>query len=467
MPGVAAAALYAERGPVDAASVFLATPVHYLAEMNNVRLPADGILSLRRPEAEALAVDFNRVWSDAGIRLLSGGGADLFCAFDQPTEAATADPEDVLDRHIADHLPAGAAAPRLRQLMSEIEMWLFEHPVNRARIAQAAPVLSGLWLWGGGPALASLPAVNGWTAGDRPIVQGIRRAPRAPARRSVPWRTPVRCRRRGGDGGGAGHGCVARLGDALAGAVAGGLARRPHRASRSIGRSALLQRERALALAPLAAPSALVGVVRMRAEIRRRPPAAPCDFTADVHPVLRRVYAARGLCSDADLDLSLDRLLPVGSLEGVDAAAQLLTAHRSAGRVLVIGDFDADGATSTALVVRALRAMHFAHVDFLVPNRFRFGYGLTPEIVALAATRRPTLIVTVDNGVSSVAGVEAAREMGVPVLVTDHHLPGAVLPRAQVIVNPNLPDSRFASPALAGVGVAFYVIAALARSLAA
>ena len=203
----------------------------------------------------------------------------------------------------------------------------------------------------------------------------------------------------------------------------------------------------------------------MTAEIRRRPPAAPCDFTADVHPVLRRVYAARGLRSDADLDLSLDRLLPVGSLEGVDAAAQLLTAHRSAGRVLVIGDFDADGATSTALVVRGLRAMRFAHVDFLVPNRFRFGYGLTPEIVALAATRRPTLIVTVDNGVSSVAGVEAAREMGVPVLVTDHHLPGAVLPRAEVIVNPNLPNSRFASPALAGVGVAFYLIAALARSL--
>ena len=200
-------------------------------------------------------------------------------------------------------------------------------------------------------------------------------------------------------------------------------------------------------------------------EIRRRPPAASADLGADVHPVLRRVYAARGLQSNADLDLSLDRLLPVGSLEGVDAAAELLTAHRSFGRVLVIGDFDADGATSTALVVRALRAMQFAHVDFLVPNRFRFGYGLTPEIVALAATGRPSLIVTVDNGVSSVAGVEAARALGVPVLVTDHHLPGAVLPRAEVIVNPNLANARFASPALAGVGVAFYVIAALARTL--
>ena len=186
MPGVAAAALYAERGPVDAASVFLATPVHYLAELSNVRLPADGILSLRPPEAEALAVDFNRLWSDAGIRMLSGGGADLFCAFDQPTEAATADPEDVLDRHIADHLPAGAAAPRLRQLMSEIEMWLFEHPVNRARIAQAAPVLSGLWLWGGGPALASIPAVNGWTVGTDPLFKAFAARPEPPRAGAYP-----------------------------------------------------------------------------------------------------------------------------------------------------------------------------------------------------------------------------------------------------------------------------------------
>ena len=201
-------------------------------------------------------------------------------------------------------------------------------------------------------------------------------------------------------------------------------------------------------------------------EIRRRAQGMAGDFAGHLHPVLRRVYAARGIASDAELDLSLDRLLPVGSLEGLDEATTLLSAHR-AGRVLVIGDFDADGATSTALVVRALRAMQFAHVDFLVPNRFRFGYGLTPEIVALAASRAPTLIVTVDNGVSSVAGVEAARDIGVPVLVTDHHLPGAVLPRAAVIVNPNLPGSRFLSPALAGVGVAFYLVAALARALGA
>ena len=200
-------------------------------------------------------------------------------------------------------------------------------------------------------------------------------------------------------------------------------------------------------------------------QIRRRLPEGTLDLVAHLHPVLRRVYAARGIENAADLDLSLDRLLPVGSLEGLDAATRLLAAHRFAGRVLIIGDFDADGATSTAVVVRALRAMHFAHVDFLVPNRFHFGYGLTPEIVALAASRSPSLIVTVDNGVSSVAGVEAARQMGIPVLVTDHHLPGAVLPRAEVIINPNLPGSRFASPALAGVGVAFYLVAALARAL--
>jgi single-stranded-DNA-specific exonuclease len=200
-------------------------------------------------------------------------------------------------------------------------------------------------------------------------------------------------------------------------------------------------------------------------EVRRRNALVSGEFASHLHPVLRRVYAARGIGRDSELDLSLDQLLPVGSLEGLDAAIRLLTAHRAAGRVLVIGDFDADGATSTAVVLRGLRAMRFAHVDFLVPDRFRFGYGLTPEIVEQARTRAPTLIVTVDNGVSSIAGVEAARAMGVPVLVTDHHLPGAVLPRAEVIVNPNLPGGRFASGALAGVGVAFYLIAALARAL--
>jgi single-stranded-DNA-specific exonuclease len=197
--------------------------------------------------------------------------------------------------------------------------------------------------------------------------------------------------------------------------------------------------------------------------IVRRPQAA-FGLSGRLHPVLQRVYSARGVHSDAELDHSLIRLLPVGTLEGIAAAAELLCTHRL-GRVLVVGDFDADGATSCALVVRALRACGFAHVDFLVPNRFEFGYGLTPEIVALASTRSPSLIVTVDNGISSHAGVAAARARGIDVLITDHHLPAASLPDANVIVNPNLAGSRFASRSLAGVGVAFYVMAALRRTL--
>jgi len=203
----------------------------------------------------------------------------------------------------------------------------------------------------------------------------------------------------------------------------------------------------------------------MPLRIRRR--AARADDTglgADLHAVLRRVYLGRGIASASELSVSLERLLPVGSLEQVEAAAELLERHR-AGRVLVVGDFDADGATSTALMVRNLTRWGFAHVDFLVPNRFEFGYGLTPEIVALAATRSPSLIVTVDNGISSLAGVAAARERSIDVLVTDHHLPGATLPGANVIVNPNSPGARFGSRCLAGVGVAFYVMAALHRRL--
>ena len=186
---------------------------------------------------------------------------------------------------------------------------------------------------------------------------------------------------------------------------------------------------------------------------------------AGLHPVLQRIYLARGVRAPDDLDLSLDRLLPVSTLESIAAAVDLLLAHRAAGRVLVVGDFDADGATSTALVVRALTAWGFAAVDFLVPNRFEFGYGLTPEIVRLASGRTPSLIITVDNGISSAAGVTEARSRDIDVLITDHHLPGIDLPAANVIVNPNLAGSLFKSRALAGVGVAFYVMAALKRRL--
>ncbi len=183
-----------------------------------------------------------------------------------------------------------------------------------------------------------------------------------------------------------------------------------------------------------------------------------------VDPVLARLYAARGVVRVDDLDYRLSNLLPVSSLGNVDAAVDLLLTHRD-GRILVVGDFDADGATSTALMLRCMRQFGFVDCDYLVPNRFDFGYGLSPELVEVAASRDPTLIVTVDNGISSEAGVAAARRLGVDVLVTDHHLPPAKLPDANVIVNPNLADSRFGSRNLAGVGVAFYVMAALGRRL--
>ncbi|MGB5622101.1 MAG: single-stranded-DNA-specific exonuclease RecJ, partial [Gammaproteobacteria bacterium] len=154
------------------------------------------------------------------------------------------------------------------------------------------------------------------------------------------------------------------------------------------------------------------------------------------------------------------------AMAGSAAAVDLLLAHRtSASHVLVVGDFDADGATSSALVVQALRGLGFASVDFLVPNRFEFGYGLSPPLVAVAAASAPDLLITVDNGISSVAGVAAARAAGIDVLVTDHHLPPTVLPEANAIVNPNLAGEPFASKNLAGVGVAFYLMAALAGRL--
>ncbi|MCJ7592681.1 MAG: single-stranded-DNA-specific exonuclease RecJ [Woeseiaceae bacterium] len=185
---------------------------------------------------------------------------------------------------------------------------------------------------------------------------------------------------------------------------------------------------------------------------------------AGVDPVHARLFAMRGLTTAEELDYSLARLAPVSALENIDEAARLVIAKRD-DRITVVGDFDVDGATSTALVLRCLREFGFKDVEYLVPNRFEYGYGLTPEIVEVAARRSPQLLITVDNGVSSIAGVARANELGIPVLVTDHHLPGNELPAAAVIVNPNLVGSQFPSRNLAGVGVAFYLMARVGRML--
>ena len=188
------------------------------------------------------------------------------------------------------------------------------------------------------------------------------------------------------------------------------------------------------------------------------------ESLAGLDPVYARLFAMRGVTATHELDYGLANLAPVSSLDNVDAAVDLLLSKRDE-RIVVVGDFDVDGATSTALMLRCLREFGFREVDYLVPNRFEYGYGLTPEIVRVAAKSSPGLIVTVDNGISSIDGVEEARSSGIAVLVTDHHLPGAEMPRADVIVNPNLPGSKFPSGNLAGVGVAFYVIAALGNAL--
>lgn len=184
----------------------------------------------------------------------------------------------------------------------------------------------------------------------------------------------------------------------------------------------------------------------------------------DIDPLHARLYAMRGLTESGQLDYGLAQLAPIGLLENVDAAAELVIANRNA-KIIVVGDFDVDGATSTALVLRCLREFGFSDVEYLVPNRFEYGYGLSPEIVRVAAERSPALLITVDNGVSSVAGVAEANQLGIPVLVTDHHLPGNELPDAAEIVNPNLDGSQFPSRNLAGVGVAFYLMARVGRVL--
>lgn len=190
------------------------------------------------------------------------------------------------------------------------------------------------------------------------------------------------------------------------------------------------------------------------------------QFPADLHPVLRRVYAARAVETADDLDTSLNKLIAPAELAGLPAAVDLLQhAIVNRQRIVVVGDFDADGATSCALCLRALRAMGAAEVHYLVPNRFEYGYGLTPEIVGVAAQLQPDLLVTVDNGISSVDGVAAAKQQGIKVLITDHHLPGKQLPAADAIVNPNNVGDSFPSKSLAGVGVAFYVMLALRARL--
>ena len=201
-------------------------------------------------------------------------------------------------------------------------------------------------------------------------------------------------------------------------------------------------------------------------QLRRREVNDSAALPADLSPLLRRLYASRGVQTADDLERSVKGMLPWQQLSGVDTATELLyNAFREGTRIIVVGDFDADGATSTALSVLSLRAMGCDNVSYLVPNRFEDGYGLSPEVVDQAHARGAQMILTVDNGISSHNGVDRAHSLGIPVLVTDHHLPGDTLPAAEAIINPNLRDCAFPSKSLAGVGVAFYLMLALRTKL--
>lgn len=199
----------------------------------------------------------------------------------------------------------------------------------------------------------------------------------------------------------------------------------------------------------------------MRIEQRQAPSSLGLD-----DDLLARVYSARGIEDSQQLERGLGKLLSPADLPDIERAAQRLAdALEQNEKILIVGDFDADGATSVALCLLALRAMGALQVDFLVPNRFDYGYGLSPEIVQLAAATEPSVIVTVDNGVASVDGVALANASGIDVIVTDHHLPGDVLPDAHALVNPNVGDNSFASKAMAGVGVAYYLLSWLRQTL--
>ncbi|MGL5242400.1 MAG: single-stranded-DNA-specific exonuclease RecJ [Kluyvera ascorbata] len=206
--------------------------------------------------------------------------------------------------------------------------------------------------------------------------------------------------------------------------------------------------------------------MKKQTQLRRRVVDDAITLPDALSPLLRRLYASRGVKSPDELERGLKGMLHWRTLTGVEKAVEMLhDAFENNLRIMVVGDFDADGATSTALSVLSLRAMGCRAVEYLVPNRFEDGYGLSPEVVDQAHARGAQMIMTVDNGISSHAGVDRAHELGISVLVTDHHLPGETLPNADAMVNPNLVDCPFPSKSLAGVGVAFYLMLVLCNHL--
>ena len=204
----------------------------------------------------------------------------------------------------------------------------------------------------------------------------------------------------------------------------------------------------------------------MQKQIISRERVKDAHLPQDLDPVIKQIYAARGVQVNEELDNSAATLHSFKLLKGIEQASHVLaSALANQSKILIVGDFDADGATSTATLMCGLQMFGFTQVDYLVPNRFDFGYGLSPALAHEVVKIAPDLLITVDNGISGISGVDIVKTAGIKVIITDHHLPGSELPKADAIVNPNQVDCEFPSTALAGVGVAFYLLLALRSEL--
>jgi hypothetical protein len=461
------------------AFVLAADPVALVAGRDDVAVAAR-VDDMYAVEASAIVDALNAHFAPDGVRFAAPRPDSWFALVDKRPDLSTVPIDTALGAMMSELAPAGADARTWQRWATEIQMLLHAHPINRRRESQGRSTATACgsraaarWRTSGCSRRSTFTRPRdalGDSCGASRDTQGgeAMMLPARSTRRSKP-------RRRRGP---ASHVAVvlpavsdaasldalerAWLGPALAwlarGRIASGLARHRRRArvhlerAASVPGGACARRDRAAALRADA---------MMPAIVRRAVPAAAAALVASgIDPLLARLYASRGIREAGELDHSLGGLPPPSLMKGIDAAAQrLVHAIDARERIVIVADYDADGATACAIGMRALRAMG-ADVRFLVPNRFEHGYGLTPEIVAIAHGMGARLVVTVDNGIASVDGVTAAAALGVDVLVTDHHLPGERLPSPALIVDPNQPGCGFPSKHIAGVGVMFYVLAA-------
>ncbi len=379
--------------------VCMAVPVHMVAGMASVHLHPAGILPLD-PDAQAqLQAQFSQEFG-AREQALWAVGDGLLLAAPEAAAASAADPARMLGNPVVVQRSPDPTLQALRRLGVEVEMWLASLALNREREGRNELAITALWFWGGGsgelPDTAKAPIWEQAFGGD-PWLHGLWRrltdrqvmAAQSWDELTGPSAVVVASAARKSLAQLESDWFVPALRDLHAGRMSS-LVLRIGGQRWDLGVPASL----ALAFTPMVAGA---GHMTPHKPIRTRDATLARQLPDTIPPLLRRIYAARGITGPEQLITGLEALLPVSGLEGVERAADLLLAHQ-AGRVLVVGDFDADGATSTALVVRALSNWGFQSVDFLVPDRFKFGYGLTPGIVAEARTRKPTLIVTVDNG---------------------------------------------------------------------